>query len=93
MSDKAAMEIKFNNLRHDLINVLQGIYSHHEIALKAAEKCDDLHKMEINACFNILEFSAKEAKNMLELAERYGLVINEMNTLAREYYERFPIGL
>jgi hypothetical protein len=91
MTEREDLIARFDQDRHDLLNMLQGIVLHTETGLDASKKCDLLSHMEPHSCFQNLDVVCDNAKVMCEMSSKYLKLACEMRKLAHMYFQRYPV--
>jgi hypothetical protein len=73
---------RWDETRHDMLNVMQVLMMHCGLAREALEKCGGLTDTSVGECIGHFDIAWDEAKTMHDLITRYTGLLGEMRGLA-----------
>ncbi len=92
MNENADLDARWNQARHDLLNMLLEFHNQWNTAFAVSHNCGHLKTPSPRNCMNNLEKAWANIDDLEGLFSRYKKTISEMRDLVREMSEARPPG-
>lgn len=87
MNDDADIQARWNQARHDLLNMLLDFHNHWNMAFALSHACGHTKTPDLEKCMDSIEKALADADDMDDLIARYKKTIGRMRDIAREMYD------